>query len=59
MRRTREMTYDNAEYYLIRLQDGQNWFDKSDVRHVSMKQFLDDKTFKPGLGHYDKTKTEV
>jgi hypothetical protein len=23
-----------------------------------MKQFLDDKTFKPGLGHYDKTKSE-
>ena len=59
VRRTREMTYDNAEDYLIRLQEGLNWFDKSDGRHVAMKQFLDDKTFKPGLGHYDKTKTEV
>ena len=58
VRRVREMTYDNAEDYLIRLQEGLNWFDKSDGRHVAMKQFLDDKTFKPGLGHYDKSKTE-
>jgi len=59
VRRVREMTYDNAEDYLIRMQEGLNWFDKSDGRHVAMKQFLDDKTFKPGLGHYDKTKTDV
>jgi trans-feruloyl-CoA hydratase/vanillin synthase len=59
VRRCKEMTYDNAEDYLIRLQEGLNWFDKSDGRHVAMKQFLDDKTFKPGLGHYDKTKTEA
>lgn len=58
VRRVREMTYDNAEDYLIRLQEGLNWFDQSDGRHVAMRQFLDDKTFKPGLGHYDKTKTE-
>ena len=58
VRRMTEMTYENAEDYLIRLQEGLNWFDKSDGRHVAMKQFLDDKTFKPGLGHYDKTKTE-
>ncbi len=59
VRRVREMSYDNAEDYLIRLQEGLNWFDKSDGRHVAMKQFLDDKTFKPGLGHYDKSKSEV
>ncbi|HZV57390.1 MAG TPA: p-hydroxycinnamoyl CoA hydratase/lyase [Sphingobium sp.] len=58
VRRVKEMTYDNAEDYLIRMQEGLNWADKSDGRHVAMKQFLDDKTFKPGLGHYDKTKTE-
>jgi len=56
MRRVREMTYQNAEDYLIRAQEGLNWHDKSDGRHVAMKQFLDDKTFKPGLGTYDKTK---
>ena len=57
MRRVREMTYQNAEEYLIRAQESLNWHDKSDGRHVAMKQFLDDKTFKPGLGTYDKTKT--
>jgi feruloyl-CoA hydratase/lyase len=56
MRRVREMTYQNAEDYLIRAQESLNWHDKSDGRHVAMKQFLDDKTFKPGLGTYDKTK---
>jgi len=57
VRRVREMTYQNAEEYLIRAQEALNWHDKSDGRHVAMKQFLDDKTFKPGLGTYDKNKT--
>jgi feruloyl-CoA hydratase/lyase len=56
MRRVREMTYQNAEDYLIRAQESLNWHDKSDGRHVAMKQFLDEKTFNPGLGSYDKTK---
>jgi trans-feruloyl-CoA hydratase/vanillin synthase len=56
MRRVREMTYQNAEDYLIAAQEALNWHDKSDGRHMGMKQFLDDKTFKPGLGEYDKTK---
>jgi feruloyl-CoA hydratase/lyase len=56
MRRVREMTYDAAEDYLIRAQEALNWHDKSDGRHRGMKQFLDDKTFKPGLRAYDKTK---
>lgn len=59
VRRVREMTYQNAEEYLIRAQEGLNWHDKSDGRHVAMKQFLDDKTFKPGLGTYDKAKTNA
>jgi trans-feruloyl-CoA hydratase/vanillin synthase len=29
----------------------------SDGRHHGMKQFLDDKSFKPGLGEYDKSKS--
>ncbi len=56
LRRVREMTYDNAEDYLIRAQEGLNWHDKSDGRHRGMKQFLDDKTFKPGLASYDKSR---
>jgi feruloyl-CoA hydratase/lyase len=56
MRRVREMSYDAAEDYLIRAQEALNWHDKSDGRHRGMKQFLDDKTFKPGLRAYDKSK---
>ena len=56
VRRVREMTYQNAEEYLIRAQEALNWHDKSDGRHIGMKQFLDDKTYKPGLGEYDKSK---
>jgi trans-feruloyl-CoA hydratase/vanillin synthase len=56
MRRVREMTYDSAEDYLIRAQEALNWHDRSDGRHAGMKQFLDDKAYKPGLGPYDKSK---
>jgi trans-feruloyl-CoA hydratase/vanillin synthase len=57
MRRVREMTYDNAEDYLIRAQEALNWHDHSNGRHAGMKQFLDDKTYKPGLGPYDKSRS--
>lgn len=57
IRRVREMTYDNAEDYLIRAQEALNFHDQSDGRHVGMKQFLDDKTYKPGLGEYDKARS--
>jgi feruloyl-CoA hydratase/lyase len=57
VRRVREMTYNNAEDYLIRAQEALNWHDASDGRHAGMKQFLDDKSYKPGLGEYDKSKS--
>jgi len=57
MRRVREMTYDNAEDYLIRAQEALNWHDRSDGRRAGMQQFLDEKSYKPGLGHYDKSKS--
>jgi trans-feruloyl-CoA hydratase/vanillin synthase len=57
VRRVREMTYSNAEDYLIRAQEALNWHDVSDGRHAGMKQFLDDKSYKPGLGEYDKSKS--
>jgi feruloyl-CoA hydratase/lyase len=56
VRRVREMTYANAEDYLIRAQEALNWHDRSDGRHAGMKQFLDEKSYKPGLGEYDKSK---
>lgn len=56
VRRVAEMTYDNAEDYLIRAQEALNFHDKSDGRHEGMRQFLDEKSYKPGLGEYDKSK---
>jgi trans-feruloyl-CoA hydratase/vanillin synthase len=55
VRRVGEMTYDNAEDYLIRAQEAANFFDNSG-RKEGIKQFIDDKSYKPGLGAYDKGK---
>jgi trans-feruloyl-CoA hydratase/vanillin synthase len=51
IRRVGEMTYDNAEDYLIRAQEAANSYD-DDGRKEGIKQFIDDKTYKPGLGAY-------
>ena len=55
VRRVKEMTYDNAEDYLVRAQEAANSFDNHG-RKEGIKQFIDDKTYKPGLGAYDKSK---
>jgi len=55
VRRVREMTYDNAEDYLIRAQEAANSFD-GEGRKEATRQFIDEKSFKPGLGAYDKSK---
>jgi trans-feruloyl-CoA hydratase/vanillin synthase len=52
VRRVMEMTYDNAEDYLIRAQEAANFFD-NEGRKEGIKQFIDDKSYKPGLGAYD------
>ncbi|MBB4128387.1 trans-feruloyl-CoA hydratase/vanillin synthase [Xanthomonas translucens] len=52
VRRVREMTYENAEDYLVRAQEAANSYD-NDGRKEGLKQFLDEKTYKPGLGAYD------
>jgi trans-feruloyl-CoA hydratase/vanillin synthase len=52
IRRVREMTYENAEDYLIRAQEAANFFD-NDGRKEGIRQFIDDKSYKPGLGEYD------
>ncbi len=57
IRRVREMTYDNAEDYLIRAQEAANAFD-NDGRKEGIRQFIDDKSYKPGLGAYDRSKSE-
>jgi trans-feruloyl-CoA hydratase/vanillin synthase len=56
VRRVKEMTYDNAEDFLIRAQEAANFHDKAEGRKEALKQFLDDKSFKPGLGPYDQSK---
>ncbi len=52
IRRVREMSYDNAEDYLIRAQEAANSYD-NEGRKEGIKQFIDDKSYKPGLGAYD------
>ncbi|HWU02285.1 MAG TPA: p-hydroxycinnamoyl CoA hydratase/lyase [Novosphingobium sp.] len=56
MRRMVEMTYENAEDYLIRAQEALNGFGGLEARKEATKQFLDDKTFKPGIQTFDITK---
>lgn len=53
MRRMAEMTFDNAMDYLIRAQEALNGMGGLEARKEATKQFLDDKTFKPGLGAFD------
>jgi len=55
VRRVQEMSFDNAEDFLVRAQEAANFFD-NDGRKEGIKQFIDDKTYKPGLGAYDKSK---
>lgn len=55
LRRVREMTYDNAEDFLVRAQEAANSFD-NDGRKEGIRQFIDEKSYKPGLGAYDLSK---
>ena len=52
VRRVREMTYDNAEDFLVRAQEAANSFD-NEGRKEGIRQFIDEKSYKPGLGAYD------
>lgn len=53
VRRCKEMGYDAAEDYLIRAQEAANSYDNSG-RKEGIRQFIDEKSYKPGLGTYDK-----
>ncbi len=55
IRRVKEMSYDNAEDYLVRAQEAANSFD-NEGRKEGMRQFIDEKSYKPGLGAYDLSK---
>lgn len=53
IRRVGVMTYDEAEDYLVRAQEAANSFDH-DGRKEGIRQFIDEKSYRPGLGAYDK-----
>ncbi|MEC5317568.1 p-hydroxycinnamoyl CoA hydratase/lyase [Brenneria populi subsp. brevivirga] len=55
VRRVGDMTYDEAEDYLVRMQEAANSFDP-DGRKEGIRQFIDEKSYKPGLGGYDITR---
>jgi len=54
VRRVGGMTYDEAEDYLVRMQEAANFHDKTEGRKEGIRQFIDEKSYKPGLGAYDK-----
>lgn len=56
VRRVMDMSYEDAEDYLIRAQEALHSFGGVAARKEATKQFLDDKSFKPGLGTFDKSK---
>lgn len=55
VRRVGVMTYDEAEDYLVRAQEAANSYD-NEGRKEGIRQFIDEKSYKPGLGAYDKSK---
>ena len=56
LRRVVDMTYDNAEDFLVRVQESASHLDKSEGRKEGIRQFIDEKSYKPGLGAYDRSK---
>jgi feruloyl-CoA hydratase/lyase len=58
IRRVGEMTYDNAEDYLVRAQEAANSFD-NEGRKEGIRQFIDEKSYKPGLSAYDKSRKNL
>lgn len=58
VRRVADMTYDNAKDYLIRTQEALHSFGGVEARKEATRQFLDEKSFKPGLGTFDTNKVK-
>lgn len=54
IRATRLMEYDTALDYQVRAQEALMYIDDTRGRQEAMRQFLDDKSFKPGLSSYRK-----
>ena len=58
MRRMVDMTYDNGLEYQIRAQEALHSFGGAAARKEATRQFLDEKSFKPGLGTFDTSKVQ-
>ncbi|PXA95249.1 p-hydroxycinnamoyl CoA hydratase/lyase [Nostoc sp. 3335mG] len=57
VRRVTLMSYDDAEDYLVRAQEAANSYD-NEGRKEGIRQFIDEKSYKPGLGAYDKERVK-
>jgi trans-feruloyl-CoA hydratase/vanillin synthase len=55
IRRVGGMAYDEAEDYLVRAQEAANSLDGAG-RREGIRQFIDEKSYKPGLSAYDKSR---
>src|SRR5436190_11074811 len=51
-RRVRDMSYEDAGDYLMAKNDQARLFDPEQGREQGLKQFLDEKSYRPGLGGY-------
>ena len=52
-KRVAEMPFDASEDYLVMRQQALNYMDRSAGREEGMRQFLDEKRFRPGLETYE------
>jgi trans-feruloyl-CoA hydratase/vanillin synthase len=57
VRRVSLMSYEDAEDYLVRAQEAANSYD-NEGRKEGIRQFIDEKSYKPGLGAYDKERVK-
>ncbi len=56
IRAVRFMNEPEAADYLNAKSDALKWNDREDSRNEGMRQFLDEKTYRPGLGHFKRKK---
>jgi trans-feruloyl-CoA hydratase/vanillin synthase len=59
IRAVRFMNEPQAADYLNAKSDALKYNDKENSRQTGMKQFLDDKSYRPGLGHFKRQKAEA
>jgi len=54
----KDMSWEQAEDYLYAKLEQSQFLDKEHGRETGMTQFLDDKSFRPGLASYDRTPSD-